>query len=167
MRQMSARELKEIATDIGNEIDRLDRLASQMRIVQEELQNNPRLADILLESIALKLHNFYTRCERIFQIIASELNGGLPSGYDWHRRLLTRMTNPQDYRPTVLRETTARQLNEYLGFRHVVRNIYGFELEKPRIENLVIHYYEAWSQTREDIGNFLLWLQTIANNLSE
>ena len=39
----------------------------------------------------LKLHNFYTGCERIFQMVISKLNGAPPSGFDWHRRLLDRM----------------------------------------------------------------------------
>lgn len=165
MRQMNAGELREIVIDIENEIDRLDQLEERTRSVQVEILANPQLADLLAESLALKLHNFYTGCERIFQIIASELNGGLPSGYDWHRRLLNRMANPQDYRPAVLREETAQKLNEYLGFRHVVRNIYGFELDKQRLEILAGNYYEVWEQTREDIQTFLLWLKTIAATL--
>jgi hypothetical protein len=132
MRPMSASELQEIALDIAPEVNRLNRLESQMRLFQSEMLTNPALADICAESLALKLHNFYT----------SELNGGLPSSYDWHRRLLNRMSKPQDYRPAVLREDTVRKLNEYLSFWHVVRNIYGFELEK-KLENLVNNYYNT------------------------
>ena len=142
MRPMSASELQEIALDIATEVNRLNQLESQMRLVQAAMLTNPALADICAESLALKLHNFYTGCERIFQIIASELNGGLPSSYDWQRRLLNPMSKPQDYRPAVLREDTVRKLNEYLSFWHVVRNIYGFELEK-KLENLVNNYYNT------------------------
>lgn len=94
MRPMSAKELQEIALDIATEVNRLNQLESQMRLVQAAMLTNPALADICAESLALKLHNFYTGCERIFQIIASELNGGLPSSYDWQRRLLNPMSKP-------------------------------------------------------------------------
>jgi hypothetical protein len=163
---MSAKELQEIALDIATEVNRLNQLESQMRLVQAAMLTNPALADICAESLALKLHNFYTGCERIFQIIASELNGGLPSSYDWQRRLLNRMSKPQDYRPAVLREDTLYKLNEYLSFRHVVRNIYGFELEKQKLENLVNNYYNTWSQVQEDINSFILWLKTTADSLN-
>ncbi|GBF79199.1 hypothetical protein [Aphanothece sacrum] len=165
MRQISASELREIAIDIENELIRLRQLESQMILVQSQMAKNPELAAIFSESLALKLHNFYTGCERIFQIIASELNGGLPSGYDWHRRLLTRMTTSQDYRPAILTAQTAQQLAEYLSFRHVVRNIYGFELETQRVENLVNNYYETWQHFEQDMQNFLTWLRTMADNL--
>jgi hypothetical protein len=51
-----------------------------------------RLADEeIAESAALRLHNFYTGCERIFRLIAAEVNGGVPKDLDWHKRLLTQV----------------------------------------------------------------------------
>ncbi|BCU10951.1 MAG: hypothetical protein LW716_08680 [Microcystis sp. 53602_E8] len=76
------------------------------------------------------------------------------------------MSKPQDYRPAVLREDTVHKLNEYLSFRHVVRNIYGFELEKQKLENLVNNYYNTWLQVQEDINSFILWLKTTADSLN-
>ena len=78
MTQISASQLREIALDIENELARLSQLEAQIKTVEAEINNNPNLANIFYESLALKLHNFYTGCERIFQIVASELNGGLP-----------------------------------------------------------------------------------------
>lgn len=166
MRQISPNEIKEIIIDIENEMGRLEELAKQVQFVQSEMAKNPEYVSIFTESLALKLHNFYTGCERIFQIIASELNGGLPSSYDWHRRLLTRMATAQDERPAILRETTVQSLTEYLSFRHVVRNIYGFELQQQRVTDLVENYYQTWQSFKQDIDEFLLWLKAIAENLS-
>jgi hypothetical protein len=165
MTPISASKLREIATDIENELERLTQLEIQIKIVREEIAKNSNLADIFYESLALKLHNFYTGCERIFQIIASELNGGLPSGYDWHRRLLTRMATSQERRPAILTQQTVRGLGEYLAFRHVVRNIYGFELETQRVEYLVQNYFEVWHNFKQDLQNFLSWLKVLANSL--
>ena len=66
MRQISASQVREIITDIDVELERLGRLETGINQVQDEIRRTPELAAILYESIALKLHNFYTGCERIF-----------------------------------------------------------------------------------------------------
>ena len=167
MSQISASKLREIAIDIENELARLSQLETQIKMVEEEIAKNPHLAKIFYESLALKLHNFYTGCERIFQIVASELNGGLPSSYDWHRRLLTRMATKQQERPALLTKETVGSLSEYLGFRHVVRNIYGFELETQRVKYLVQNYYEVWRNFNQDVGEFISWLRNLADSLEK
>lgn len=58
------------------------------------------------------------------------------------------------------------KLNEYLSFRQFVRNIYGFELEEQKLENLVNNYYNTWSQVQENINSFILWLKTTADSLN-
>lgn len=165
MRQISASKLREIATDIENELNKLKKLTKSIYDVQIKIQNYPDLANILYESIALKLHNFYTGCERIFQIIASELNGGLPSSYDWHRRLLQRMAVTQDDRPALITEETAKNLQEYLAFRHIVRNIYGFELEPQRMQHLVENYSTVWQDFDSELNQFIDWIKILADNL--
>lgn len=40
-------------------------------------------------------------------------------------------------RPPVISKELAAELDEYLSFRHLFRNIYGFELESKRLENLI------------------------------
>ena len=54
------------------------------------------------------------------------------------------MTTSQIGRPALLRETTAKSLQEYLGFRHVVRNIYGFELNIDKLAKLIEGYEKVW-----------------------
>ncbi len=56
------------------------------------------------------------------------------------------MAMSQEDRPSILRETTAKKSTEYLSFRHVVRNIYGFELDRERVNNLVNNDYETWQK---------------------
>lgn len=166
MKAITPSEINEIISDINNELKRLKELEKQIKQVQKEMINYPQLTNILFESLALKLHNFYTGCERIFQIIASELNGGKPSSFDWHRRLLDRMQNDQAERPAVIRGATAKKLQDYLSFRHVVRNIYGFELDITRLKNLVDGYYSVWHDVEEDLRNFLDWLNHLKTEIS-
>ncbi len=56
---------------------------------------------------------------------------------------------------------------KYLSFRQVVCNIYGVELEKQKLENLVNNYYNTWLEVQEDINSFILWLKTTADSLNE
>lgn len=157
MRKISANQILEIIKDIDNDLSRMNQLEKEIKETYEKISEYPELKTILFESLALKLHNFYTGCERIFQIIADELNGGKPSSFDWHRR----MANEQCDRPCVITKNTAKQLKDYLGFRHIVRNIYGFELDIERLEILVKNYFHVWHNFREDINNFLDWLRQL------
>jgi hypothetical protein len=72
MRQISGIELREIASDIEAELEKISQLEGQIEQVETQLTTQPNLANIFYESLALKLHNFYTGCERIFQIVSSD-----------------------------------------------------------------------------------------------
>jgi len=157
--------LRELATDIKIELGYLTRLEEGIRQAQLESQRDPDRSELFYESLALKLHNFYTGCERIFQLIASELNGALPSGYDWHKRLLNRMSVVHEGYPPLLTPDTARLLEEYLAFRHVVRNIYGFELDPQRLQALAVNYPVVWHQVESQMRDFVNWLRTLADQL--
>ena len=165
MRQTSSSEIRELAEDIEAELRRLTRLERGIEQLQAEIQRDPGRAALFYENIALKLHNFYTGCERIFKIVASELNSALPSSYDWHRRLLDRMSAEREGRPAVVTVETASHLQEYLAFRHVVRNIYGFELDPQRVERLVAGYPSVWHQFETQVRDFVNWLRTLADQL--
>jgi hypothetical protein len=56
MTPISASKLRQISTDIENELERLSQLKIQIKIVREEIDKNPHLADIFYESLTLKLH---------------------------------------------------------------------------------------------------------------
>jgi uncharacterized protein YukE len=167
MRKVKAAEIRALAADITTELAKMQQLESQMQLVQAELEQGTGRVDLLYENFALKLHNFYTGCERIFQLIATELNGGLPSGGDWHRRLLDRMQTQREGRPAVISSPLASRLQEFLGFRHVVRSLYGYELDSERIAKLVANYPAVWLQFSEEMHQFSHWLNALAANLDE
>lgn len=80
-------------------------------------------------------HDFYNCCERIFRRISTEINGGFEQRETWHKELLYRMTiEIKGLRPEVISEDLAAELDDYLSFRHLFRNIYGFELKGERLE---------------------------------
>jgi hypothetical protein len=165
MKQLSAGALRGLAVDLDNELGQLQRLALDIHAVRNEIERDPLHARLFYENLALKLHNFYTGCERIFNLVISELNGAPVAGYDWHQRLLERMAATWQDRPPVLRRETMQALREYLGFRHIVRNLYGYELDTERIERLLARYPQVWQNFEADLRTFLLWLNNLAEQL--
>lgn len=165
MKPQSPINLQELASDIEFELERLRQLEKSIIYVQQEIERDPTHSELFYENLALKLHSFYTGCERIFSLIATELNGGVPSGSDWHKRLLDRMSTEREGRIAVVRSATAKQLREILGFRHVVRSLYGFELDPNRIARLIDIYPTVWAQTQMDINHFIAWLRELAKTL--
>ncbi len=70
--------------------------------------------DAYLNSVALNLHSFYSGLERVFELIAQELDGGVMGGEAWHTELLRQMAlDVPDVRPPVMQPSTADQLDEY------------------------------------------------------
>jgi len=57
-------------------------------------------------------------------------------------------------------------LREYLAFIHVVRNIYGFELDIERIADLVARYPAVWRRVEADLEQFRAWLLELADQIS-
>ncbi len=167
MKHLTPTELKEVALDIQVELEHLARLQEEIERVNQLIDTTPELADIFYENQGLKLHNFYTGCERIFRIVASELNGALPTGYDWHKRLLERMANVHEGRPALISTQTIQLLQKYLAFRHVVRNIYGYELEAERVAQLVIEHSSVWERFESEVRIFTEWLKTTADQLDK
>ncbi len=166
MQPASPERLRGVAADILTELERLQRLSEDIAFVHAEIARDPGHARLFYENLALKLHNFYTGCERIFQTVAAELNGAPPGGFDWHRRLLERMGAAWGDRPAVLSRDSVDSLREFLAFRHVVRNLYGFELDEERIERLIARYPGVWGQVEADLRRFIAWLETLADRLS-
>jgi hypothetical protein len=112
-----------------------------------------------LRGIGDIVHDFYTGMERIFEKIAPELNGGVPAGPAWHRELLESMTlDLPGVRPPVITRSTALALSEFLRFRHLFRNLYGFELDWERLQPLVARVGTAWEAFASDLARFLEFL---------
>lgn len=156
-----------LAAEIRQELSSLSRLADEIPTTWSEGSTLPE-ADRrpYVESTALKLHNFYTACERIFEKIAGEVNGALHHTPDWHLRLLRMMTlDVPKVRPRVLTPELAERLTELLRFRHVVRNIYGFELHEEKVGPLVQQIDGLWRDLQGQIEEFASYLEELGQEL--
>jgi hypothetical protein len=112
------------------------------------------------------LHDFYCGVERIFRLIAARIDQDLPDGPDWHVQLLQRMAvDIETVRPAVLDRATARQLDEYLRFRHLFRNIYGFELEWARCRELLVDLPAVFEQLNQQLAAFDAFLRALDHEI--
>ena len=157
---MHSADLLELRDDLSRECSRLQTLVAGLSELSQRLDNS---ADAV-EASALRLHSFYTGVERMLLLISRVVNGGTPAqGEGWHRRLLERMAMATDTRPAVLNESTQQELQEFLRFRHLVRNLYTDELRPEPIQRLIEQLQSTWPKLETDIKGFQHWLTSIAS----
>ncbi len=138
-----------IKSYLNDEIGKIGELKAEL----SKCQGNSRIIRRAKGSI---LHDFYNACERIFEIIAREIDGGVIHGNKWHKRLLYQMTKSSfKERPQVISTKLAAELEEYLAFRHLFRNIYGFELEGDRLSRLVEKFDKISNLFVTEIKSFI------------
>lgn len=161
------RGLLTLTAEIRQELSRLGQLVQEIVRTWSRRESVP--AEELrtyIESTALKLHNFYAGCERIFEKIADEVNGGVPKTPDWHLRLLRTMAlEIPEVRPRILTSELADRLVDYLRFRHLVRNIYGFELEDDKMAPLVKEIESVYGDLKSQLQEALTFLEEIAHEV--
>jgi hypothetical protein len=57
-------------------------------------------------------------------------------------------------RPALIGNSTRDALDRYRGFRHVVRNIYSFTLDREQIAPLVRDLLTVFASVRTDLSQF-------------
>jgi hypothetical protein len=116
--------------------------------------------DGYLDGVALNLHGFYSGLERIFSLIAETIDGSIPQGENWHLLLLQQMTAEiPDVRPAVISGLVSQDLNEYRGFRHIVRNVYTYHFDPVKIEKLVDKVPNLFVQLKLELSAFADFLE--------
>lgn len=111
--------------------------------------------DLYLDSVALNLHSVYTGAERIFELIAQEIDQYRPEGANWHRDLLRQMAvEIRKVRPPVISTETRDMLDAFRGFRHIVRNVYALSLDAPRMERLVSCLPDLFMNLKRELEAF-------------
>ena len=114
------------------------------------------------DGVALNLHSFYSGIERIFEDIARTMDGTLSSGPDWHTSLLVQMTaESTGRRPAAISLETRFMLDEYRGFRHVVRNVYAFNFRPSRLKELVDGLQNCYTTVKNELQTFVHFLETL------
>lgn len=152
-----------LAERLRTELVELERVVEQATGAIDRAAQDPQDKEYFIAAAAFELHGFYTGVERLLELIATEVDGGQPSGRRWHRDLLTQMSLAvPGLRPAVLSSDTVAALSHYLDFRHVVRNVYTFSLRAERVVELVQGVRPAFDLTQHDLLAFAAFLDGLA-----
>jgi len=148
---------------IRAEMGDLNRVVERAIQAMQHCETRPGEQSFLVDAAALNLHDFYTGLERLFQHIALNVDRVVPEGRDWHRELLRQMSaEAPGIRPAVLSPDASRALDEYLRFRHIVRNVYAFEFDPDRVWRLVERLGDCYGRARSDLLAFSDYLESLA-----
>ncbi|NOZ05199.1 MAG: hypothetical protein GXP41_02440 [Chloroflexi bacterium] len=157
---MTAQHFTPLCADIDRELNNLKRLTAESETLLDRARQQVTFLE--LRTAGSVLHDFYSGTEKVFRRIALEVDGSLPAGPDWHLQLLLRMASPlRDARPAVINEDLKNRLGEYLRFRHLIRNIYGFELQWDRCHDLLYDLPDLFSDLSSQLQRFQQFLLSV------
>jgi len=157
---------KEYLTLVSRIREELSEIKKVVERTQAGWERSKQTGDeFYLDSVALNLHSFYTTLEKIFELIALKVDQSKPKGDNWHQELLRQMaTEIVLIRPFVISKETRNTLDEYRGFRHVVRNIYSFHLSNAKIAPLVNKLPKVLNRVQNELEDFLSFLEIRSEN---
>jgi uncharacterized protein YutE (UPF0331/DUF86 family) len=154
---VTSKEIKVVNARINEELKNISTLTDELK--QKKLY---QLIDgfvddsFFLRSIGSVLHDFYVAVENTLKIICSEVDEKLPEGSNWHILLLKQASYEiPDVRPAVISKRTMDNLDKYRAFRHIFRNVYGYNLDSKRIKELLLELPETVELFTEDVLTFM------------
>jgi hypothetical protein len=151
-----------LSSRLRAEFHELERVLSRVSALTEKARAHED-ADYL-DGVALNLHGFYAGVERVLEAIAREVDESVPAGPEWHRDLLMQMSGEvKGVRPPVLSDDTKARLDDYRGFRHVVRNVYTFQLRSSRIFELADDLPGCHESLKRDMEAFFAFLEGLGD----
>lgn len=151
-----------LRADIDEESKELSRLMNELSAELKGLGSPPGSLEI--RGISSIIHDFYTGLEKIFVRIARRIDGGLPQEADWHIQLLKRMSAEiPGVRPPLFDDAQRKELLEYLRFRHLFRNSYGFTLEWERCEAIARKAPEVFARFQTALHRFHAFLDSLTD----
>ncbi|MBI3913442.1 MAG: antitoxin [Chloroflexi bacterium] len=148
-------------------IELAERIRSELKDMHKVLQraeeesNRSRISsdDMYMDGAALNLHGFYSGLERLFELTANVVDGSKPQSSEWHRELLDRMAREiSGIRPAVISTETLDLLDELRRFRHLIRNVYTFNLIPVKVEDLLDKTTSAYEQICNEMLTFAKFL---------
>jgi hypothetical protein len=151
---------EDLVERIRGEVSDLDRVVKKTWMAWNQCKKLPNEQGVYLDSVALNLHGFYSGLERIFEVIGKHVDGSIPAGDLWHRSLLKQMSQEQkDIRPAVISTDCSSRLDELRRFRHLVRNLYTFNLVPEKLEPIVSDLPALWQKVQAEILAFADFLE--------
>jgi hypothetical protein len=142
----------------------LDRTVRRTKDVWARVYEDIEQQDIYLDSVALNIHGFYSGLEKLFEMIATNIDKSSPTGKTWHRELLYKMAEEVPaVRPAVINSSWLPQLDELRRFRHLVRNVYTFNIVPTKVDPIVAVLPDLRSHIKEELLAFADFLIDLNN----
>lgn len=148
---MNDNQIKELKEDILDEIHAIEETLEHLRFVY----GSQAQQYILEPALGTYLMNFYNGIENILKRISKVYYETSPHGQSWHRELLLLAAEPPQGKIPILTHDVVEKLSPYRNFRHRFTSGYGFQLEKEKMEGLVIELNDVWKNVHTHIQNFL------------
>lgn len=143
-----------IKEQIKFKISDIDKLFSEYKLIFVKIKSQePDLFDMTV--LGSVLHSFYNGLENIFEIIAKNIDGILPSGNKSHQELLHQMASENGSRNYIISEGLYLKLREYATFRHFYRHAYSFQLNWEKMKYLIEDIHTVWNDVKKSLENFI------------
>jgi hypothetical protein len=144
----------ETFSQINQEFLNLHHLIDSSRPLIEKVKIlDPDHTELL--ALASILHSFYMGFENIFKRIAQQIDGKFDKSNSWHVDLLECMIESTAKRPPILTRDVKRRLRFYLGFRHVFRSHYSYDLNWAKMKPLVLETEDILRSVENEIQEFI------------
>ncbi len=160
---MTPKDIKIIYARINEELDNIAALVDELQRKQLYGESTGIEEDsFFLRSIGSILHDFYVAVENILKIICSEVDENLPEGSQWHMLLLKQASyDIPEVPPAIISKKTMARLDKYRAFRHIFRNVYGYNLDSTRIKELILELPETVDLFTENVKRFKKLLEEV------
>ena len=106
-------------------------------------------------ALGLFLHSFYCGVENIMKFIMKSIHGKLPSNLNWHKELLEMCFIETPDKGPLFSENLHKTLDDYLRFRHFIRNNYSYRLDWKQMEPLIMDIGQHWKLVKKHIESFI------------
>ena len=151
---------RELIERIADERAKIERTVRKIREGLQKLETaSPEDLEDLTALLALRLADFYSGLEGIFNRIARDIDLNVPIGENSHKSLLQQMAEVRPVRSPVISEQTLVGLDRILRFRHRFRNIYAFELKPQKVLNSAKQVSEVFDNLSTELDTFIAWLK--------
>lgn len=109
---------------------------------------------------AYLLHNLYNAYEDLFQEISVCFENNIERSSGYHKNILIRMKiSIPSIRPAILSKESFNLLSELMGFRHVFRHAYNYNIEPGKLQELQVKVTEGRELIEKDISIFEAYLK--------
>ena len=138
--------MAEVNERVEAELENIERVVTKL----PDIDSLPNISSLELAGVAALIHNFYNGIENILKQLVISCVGEAPHNSSWHRDLVNIATEND-----IISESTAKELERYLAFRHFFMHGYSFDLDKERIIPLVKDIPNMLAAFRDDINKVL------------